>query len=135
MGERNLQACRGGKARGDTGNDFGGDARRAQGIELLSAAAKHERVSALEPHHGLTGARALNQERIDLTLRHAVVPLRLADGDQLDLAAGMVEHACPDQAVVKDDVGGFQGTQRFQGQKLRIAGSGADQQHAPLGWA
>ena len=41
-------------------------------------------------------------------------PFDLADRDQLDLAAGMLEHAGAGEAVVENDVGGFQRAHRFQ---------------------
>ena len=52
----------------------------AQRVELLAAPAEDERIAALQPHHGLAGLRARDQERIDLLLRHAMGALRLADG-------------------------------------------------------
>ena len=56
--------------------------------------------------------------------------LGLADRDQLGLAPRMIEHALADQAVIKNDVGGFQRAHRLHGEKLGIAGTGADQKHA-----
>ena len=107
MGQRNLQGRGGGDAGGDAGHDLDGDARLAQRIELLAATAEDERIAALEPDHGLAGAGAVDQQRVDVLLRHAMRALGLADRDQLGLAPGMIEHALADQPVVKNDVGGL----------------------------
>ena len=122
----------GGKPGGDAGDDLDLDAGIAQGCELFAGAAEHERIAALEPHHGLAGARALDHQLLDLVLRDAVVALRLADRDQLDLAAGMFEHASAGEPVVENDIGGFQRAHRLQRQQLGIAGTGADEKHAAL---
>ena len=46
-----------GDARGDAGHDLERDARRAQRLRLLAAAAEHERVAALQPHDAARRAR------------------------------------------------------------------------------
>ena len=40
----------------------------AQQQRLLAAAAEHERVAALEPHHAAAGAGVLEQERVRVLL-------------------------------------------------------------------
>ena len=130
MGQRDLQACRRGDAGGDAGHDLDGDAFGAQRIELLAATAEDERIAALEANHRLAGLGALDQQRVDLVLRHAVRALGLADRDQLGLAPRVIEHALADQAIVENHVGGFQRAHRLHGEQLGIAGAGADQQHA-----
>ncbi len=76
--------------------------------------------------------RALDHQLLDLLLRDAVVALRLADRDQLDLAAGVFEHAGAGEPVVEDDVGCLQRAHGLERQQLRIAWTGADEEHAAL---
>ena len=52
---------------------------RAAGGDLLAAPAEHERVAALEPHHPATGLRVLDEQPVDLVLRHRMSAGRLAD--------------------------------------------------------
>src|SRR5215468_10350013 len=107
MSERDLQARRGGNSGGDAGDDLNGDAGCTQRLELLAASAEDERIPAFEPHHGLPGARAFDEEYIDLLLRNTVRAFGFANGDQLSFTSGMIEHALADQAVVKNDIGRF----------------------------
>ena len=44
-----------------------------QRLDLLAAAAEHQRIAALQPHHALAGARQRHQALVDLVLRHAVI--------------------------------------------------------------
>ena len=130
MGERDLQAGGGGERSGDAGDDLDVDAGSAQSRDLLAGAAKDERVPALQPHDGLAGGSVLDHQRLDLLLRHAMGALRLADRDQLCLAAGVLENLGAGEPVVEDDVGGLQRPHGFQRQEIRIAWPGADKQHA-----
>ena len=56
MGERNAGTRRTAQRRGDAGHDLDGDAGCGQRLDLLAAAAEHERIAALQPHHALAGA-------------------------------------------------------------------------------
>ena len=51
----------------------------------------------------------------------------LADVDALGIAPHAIEHGRADQPIVEHDIGLLQQLQRAQGQKVRIAGPGADQ--------
>jgi hypothetical protein len=55
-----------GQRGGHAGHHVGGDPGRAQRIQLLTASAEHERVTALEPHHLQAGARSLDELRGDV---------------------------------------------------------------------
>ena len=72
-------ATPGGHAR----HDLERHARGAQRLGLLAAAAEHERVAALEPHDPLAGLPELDQQRVDVLLRHRDVARLLADVAQL----------------------------------------------------
>ena len=73
MGERDAGVGGAGERGGDAGYDFELDAVRAQHFQFLAAAAEHERIAALQPHHALAGARVLEHQRVDLLLRGVVV--------------------------------------------------------------
>ena len=65
---------------GTTSN--GTPAPRAR-LRLFAAAPEHERVAALEPHDLEPGRAALDEQRVDLVLRHRDAARRLADVDEL----------------------------------------------------
>ena len=75
------------------------------GQPLLAAAAEDERVAALEPHHPLAGARAVDQHRVDLVLGQVVPVRRLAAVDDLDVRVQPVEQLARRQPVDDHDVG------------------------------
>src|SRR3712207_7303225 len=54
------------------------DAGLAAREDLLPAAPVHERVAALEPDHHVPALRALDEDPVDLVLRHGVVAGGLA---------------------------------------------------------
>src|SRR6476619_980600 len=114
MSERDLQARRGGKAGADAWDDFDIDAGSTQRGKLLAGAAEHQRVTTFQPDHGLAGAGMGDHQSLDLGLLHAVLALRLADWNYLSLATGMLQHLGPDQAVVENHIGRFQGANRFE---------------------
>ena len=72
---------------GDAGHDLERDAGLAQHQRLLAAAPEHERVAALEAHDAAAGARVLDQQPVDLVLRHLRPAALLADVDQLGVRA------------------------------------------------
>ena len=58
---------------------------------LLAAAAEHQRVAALEPHDPLPGAAVLDEQPVDLLLRHLRPAALLADVDELRVRARVRE--------------------------------------------
>ena len=60
-----------GDRRRDAGHDLEGHARLDERRRLLAATGEHERVAALQPHDGGAGAAPLDEQRVDLLLRHA----------------------------------------------------------------
>ena len=89
--------------------------------ELLAAAPEQERVAAFQPHHALPGAREVDEQLVDFSLRSRVAVAALADVDQLRVAARELEDALADEMVVDDGVRVLQQPQRSQRQQLRIA--------------
>ena len=60
MGDRDARVGGRRDARGDAGNDLEADACLGQRLGLLAAAAEHERVAALQPHHPPARASVLD---------------------------------------------------------------------------
>ena len=112
--------------RGDPGHDLVRDAGRAQHERLLAAAPEHERVAALEPHHGPPAGPVLDQQPVDLLLRHLRPAALLAHVDEL--RGDAVEDARRDQPVIEDHVGGVDQLARPHGQQPRVPGPGADEE-------
>ncbi len=129
---RERQAARGrGTERGrDTRHDGVGNAVRLQHLELFTAAAENEGVTALQSRDALAAAGELNEQRVDALLLAALAGF-LADEDALRVAARALEHRLADQPVIKDHVRLLQQLQRPQGEQIRIPGAGADQIHLP----
>jgi hypothetical protein len=100
-------------------------------FDLLAAAAEDERVAALQPDHAPTLQREPHEQRVDLVLRQRVPGARLADVDQLRIAACEVEDVGTDEAVVDDDVGLRDQPRRAQRQQIRISRTGADEMDDP----
>ena len=127
MGQRH--AGRGGAGHGsrDAGRDFSGDTGGAHDVEFLAAAAENEGIAALEAHDALTLAGLTHQDFADLVLRYRVMALGLADIDAQRVAARQRHHALGNQAVVHDDIGFAQQAGSLEGEKIGIAGTGADQ--------
>ena len=69
----------------------------------------------------------LDQQPVDLLLRHLRPAALLADVDELRVRARVLERLRRDQAVVEDDVGRGDQLDRADGQQPRVAGPGADQ--------
>ena len=59
--------CR--QGRGDAGHHVALDAGGAAGLQLLAAAAEHERIAALQPHHLQALAGEGDQQLVDVVLR------------------------------------------------------------------
>ena len=73
--------------------------------------------------------RLLQQDLVDLLLRHAVVPGAFADEDTLGVAAHQRHDLFGDQPVVNHHVGLLDLLQPFQRQQAGIARPGAHQHH------
>ena len=129
MGQRDAGVGRATQRRGDARHHFVFHAVRAQVRDLLAAAAEHEGIAALEPHHALAGARALHHQVVDALLLHPMPARLLADRDALGIAARQRQHRIGHQLVVQDHVGGLQAPQRVQGEQAGVARPGADHGH------
>jgi hypothetical protein len=112
-------------AGGDARHDREVDRRRAQQLGLLAAAPEHERVAALQAHHRPPAGPVLDQQPVDLLLRHLRPAALLADVDELGPHA--VEDPRRDQPVMQDHVGGVDQLARPYRQQPRVAGTGTDE--------
>ena len=117
--------------RGDPGGDPRDDLERDAGLQaderLLAAAAEHERVAALEPHHAPPGARMLEQQPVRLLLRYLLPSALLADVEQLGIGPRAGERRGGDQPVVQDHVGAGDQLGGAHGQEPGIARARADE--------
>ena len=130
MGERDAGIGRARDGGGDAWDDFERDAVRAQHFEFFAAAAEHEGIAALQPHHALAGRGVFDQQVMDACLGGVVVAAdALADLDQLGVAMRQRQHIGADQAVVEDHVGLGERARGMQGEQARIAGAGTHQAH------
>ena len=89
--DRDARVRRRGDPGGHAGHDLELDARLAQHERLLAAAAEHQRIAALEPHHPPPGAPVLDEQPVDLLLRHLRPAALLADVDQLRVRPRVLE--------------------------------------------
>ena len=99
----------------------------AQEIDLLAAAAEHERIAALEAHDVFAALRMLDEQLVDLFLRGAAAADELADVETRGIAAREIEHFGGHEAVVHDDIRLLQRAQTLQRHEAGIARAGADQ--------
>jgi hypothetical protein len=86
-------------------NDLERDAGGGEGHRLLSSAAEHERIAALEPDDPTPTARVGNEERVDVLLRERVNRPRLAHEDAPGVGGRQLDHAGMDETIVDDNVG------------------------------
>ena len=105
VGHRDAGQRRDGDRAGDAGDHLDRDARGHARLELLHAAAEDERVAALEPHHPPAGQRVLDQQRVDLLLRHRPAARQLRGVDDLDVGGQRGQQRLRRQVVGDDDVG------------------------------
>jgi hypothetical protein len=127
VGERHTGARRRAKRRGDARHDEVGDVVRREHLDLFAAAAKYERIAALQAGDAQSGARVVNHELVNARLRVRWIARLLADENALRIAARKCEHRIRHQSIVEDDVGLLQQLQRAQCEQIRIAGAGADE--------
>ena len=83
MRHRNAGVGGAANRRRDAGNNLELDAGRCQLFGFLTPPTEDKRIPALEPHHALAFASLLDEQAMDLLLRHGVGSGALADEDQL----------------------------------------------------
>lgn len=96
-------------------------------LHLLGAAAKQQRVAALEPRHAPPLSRAVQEHVVDLLLRRRGLTRAFADEEALGLGPGVGEHRGVHEGVVEHRVGAADGARAAQGEQARVAGPDADE--------
>ena len=127
VGHRDAGVGGSGDARGDARHDLERDAGLQAHERLLAAAAEHERVTALQPHHVPPGPRVVEQQPVGLRLRHLLAAALLADVVQLGVGARAGERLGRDQPVVQDHVRARDQLRGAHGQQAGVARPRADQ--------
>ncbi len=118
-------------SRRDAGHDLERDPGPLERLGLLASTPEHERVAALEPDDRLALQAVVDQHALDLGLSGGLTISSLAGVDQLGIRPGALERLWRDQAIVDDHVGLGDQLERPPGEQSGIAGSGADEVHAP----
>ena len=119
--------CRGADRARDPGHDLEAHARSGQRLGFLAAAPEHERVAALEPHHGRARAAALHEQRVDLVLGELDLARRLAGRDELRTGRSKVQEGRRGEPVVDDDVGAREDLGAAHRDETRVSGPCADE--------
>ena len=96
-------------------------------IGFFAAATENEGVAALEAHHQMALARFADQNLVDPVLRHAVQRAFLGHRDQTGGRRGQIEYIPADETVMNNHIGIGEQPRRFQGQKIGIARTCANQ--------
>ena len=125
--DRDARVRRDPDPRGHPRHDLHRDPRGVQVLGLLGPTAEDERVAPLEPDHPAALACVLDQQGVDLLLRHGAVADRLARADPEGGGGGQVEQARARQVVVDHHVGPRQDLGAPAGQQAGIARPGPDQ--------
>ena len=97
---------------------------------FFTAAAEHERIATLQPHHAAAASSGANHQSLNRTLRHRVTAGALADKEALG-TPGVAQNPIVDERVVQDQVGAAQARDRRPRQQAGIARSGADERDMP----
>ena len=121
MGYGDPRVCGRSHAGGHARHDLEVDPGSAQRLCLLAAAAEHERISALQPHDATSGRPVLEQQPLDLGLRHRRTATLLAGIQELGVGSSAIQRRRRNQAVVDDHVGRRDQLERARRQQARIA--------------
>ncbi len=127
MRQRNAQARHATRRGGDAGHDLEGNAVRREALRLLAAAAEDEGIAALEADDVAAAAGELDEQSVDLVLRHRMRVRRLAHEDPHRSRRDELENVLRDEAVVDDDLRLGEEPLCLEGHELGVAGTGSDQ--------
>src|SRR5262249_24772957 len=126
----NAGVCGDRRAGRNSGHDFPFDSGLNQRLGLLAAAAKDERVAALQTHDDRMFIGLRDEQAVDLRLRPQLLGTlepALADVDQFGAGGRMFENLRVDQVVVDHAVGFGDQIARLEREQARIARPRADQ--------
>src|SRR5450755_4145991 len=129
VGQRNPCRSRRAQRRGYSGHDDVANASRRERLDLFAAAAKYERIAALQARDAQAGARIVNQKLVDARLRRLRISSLLADKDALRIAAGACQYRIRYQPIIEYDVGLLQQLHGAQREQIRVSRTRTDQVH------
>ena len=112
-------------ARHDLDIDAGGSARRG----FLATTAEDERVATLQAHHPLAAPRSVDQQLVDLLLRHCVRVRRFAGIDHFDVVSELAEQLVRRQSIHHDDIGSGEQLPATGRDQAGVAGAATDERH------
>lgn len=121
MGQRDVRRRGAALRRRDPRHDLERYTGALERLGFLAAAAEDERVAALEPDHGASGAGEPHQHAVDLRLRHAMMARLLADIDAGRPLGNKAEYFRRDQPIIDHDIGSADDAGRLEGEQLGIA--------------
>ena len=120
----------------DSRNDFEGDRRVVHCLGFFAAAAKYERIAALEAHHAFSVARQFHEQLIDLLLTDRVLgATTFADVKQLGssrLARTGWKQCRIGERVIDNGVGRFYQLLPPHGDQIRVARPRTDEENLPF---
>ena len=108
-----------------------GDPGRDAGLHLLHPAAEDVRVAALEPDHDPPGPCVLDEQPVDLLLRHRPPAGHLGGVDDRHLGGELVQQGQRRQPVGDHHVRLGERGAAAQREQAGVAGAAADQDHPP----
>ena len=126
MGNGDTSVGGGGDGRGHAGHNLEGDAGSGESLSLLTTAAEHEGIAALESHDGFTGESLGDEQVVDFGLAQGLAPALLADEDRFGIGRQLQQRRIQ-EAVVDDYVGHTQHMLALASEEPGVAGAGADQ--------
>jgi hypothetical protein len=117
----------------DARNDLEGHARLRKLSRFLATAGENHRVTALQPRYDLPVLRVVDNDLVDLILRHGVILRALADVDFLAARLRPAQQLGAAQGVINEHVAGFDALLCAKGHETEIARPGADEITDSLG--
>lgn len=102
-----------------------------QRIDFFGRSPEYRRVAALQPHDAMPGLRGFDEQRIDRRLASRMPTGALADRHADCVRRDEVEHARPNQRVVKDNARRRDQPLGLARQQVGIAGAGPNQPDIP----
>jgi hypothetical protein len=114
---------------GDSRHDLDRDTGRQAGLDLLAAAAEHERVATLEPDDGPPRLGVFDEQRVDRLLRREPAARDLPHVDDLDVRAQPLERGQRSQPVDHDDISLGEALDAAERDQPRVTGAPSNQDH------
>ena len=127
VGERDAGEGGDSDGGGDAGNDLEEHAVFLECLDFFAAAPEGVRVAALETHDTQILLRELDQQQIQVFLRHTVIAALLAGVDAFCVGFHQSQNGLGNQMIEHQDVGLADESQGAQGEQFRVARAGTDE--------